>query len=123
MRQKKLSHIKRLVGDYEKNVHEFNEQLIQLRKAPHHPKLSDCIDRIETRKNSFIFFGLLKSLRFGLPKEEVLKTINGFKQINSYPITKFLGKDYNKLIYKVLLPLLNNERLFFRMLKIRSTIS
>lgn len=123
MRKKNISHIKRLVHDYEKNVHEFNAQLLNLRKQGNHPKLDSCIERLEARQESFAFFLLVKSLRFGLPKEEVSKIIEGLKDIDTYPIHRFLGRDYNKLSYKILLPILNNEKSLYSALRLSSLVN
>lgn len=122
MRRKNVSHVKRLVGDYAKNVFEFEAQLKQLRSKNSNPELERCIQRIETRKNSFVFFMLVKSLRYGLPKKELEKTISEFKKTDSYPIRNFIGEDYNNLSYKILVPILNNEKIYFILRKLFSFI-
>lgn len=119
MRKTNLSHIRRLIHDYGKNVHEFNDQLIALRTNTH-PKIKGCIKRLEARQESFVFFLLVKAIRYGLPKEELVKIIDGFKEIGVYPIRKFIGEDYNKPIYKVLKPLLNKEGVVYSLLKLRA---
>ena len=120
MRRKQRSHIIRLVGDYEKNVYEFKEQLIELKQSKYHPKLDDCIERLDERKDSFVFFLLVKGLRFGLPKEDLQKKIEGFKRIDAYPVSHFYYTGNSTFLYKMLLPLINNEKYFFTALKIRS---
>ncbi len=122
MRRKNINHVKRLVGDYVKNVFEFEAQLKQLRSKNVKPELERCIQRIETRKNSFVFFMLVKSLRYGLPKKELKKTIAEFKNMNSYPVRNFLGEDYNNVSYKILVPLLNNEKIYFILRRLFSFI-
>lgn len=119
MRKTNMDHIRRLIGDYEKNVYEFNNHLKDLR-SKRHPKIKECIERIEARQHSFVFFQLIKSIKYGLPKAEVEKTIKGYKDINVYPINKFLGKDYKKLVYKILVPILNNKKLLLGLLKLKS---
>ena len=119
MRKTNLDHIRRLVGDYQKNVFEFDGQLKTL-KSSAHPNIKPCLVRIEARQQSFVFFQLVKSIRYGLPKKEVAEMISDFKTIGVYPIKKFLGKDYNKLSYKILVPLLNNEKVLFTLLKLKS---
>jgi glycosyltransferase involved in cell wall biosynthesis len=119
MRIKKLSHVKRLVVDYEKNVFDFNEQLKLLRQSDNHPKLEECIERIEERRDSFVFFLLVKGLRFGLAKEDLANVIKRFKGANSYPVNKIFHTGGNTFYYKMLLPIINNERLFFALLSIR----
>ncbi len=119
MRRTNMEHVKRLIGDYEKNVYEFNDQLKDLRNSTH-PKIKECLERIEARQHSFVFFQLIKSIRYGLSQAEVENMIMGFQGINVYPIKKLLGKDYNKLIYKILLPIMNNKKLLFVLLQIKS---
>lgn len=117
MRKKDISHVRRLIYDYEKNIYEFNDQIKELRSSTH-PKINECLKRLEARQESFVFFLLVKSIRNGLSKEEVAKIINGFKGIGVYPIRKFIGEDYKKLIYKTLQPLLNKESVLYTLLKL-----
>jgi len=120
MRIKNLDHIIRLVGDYEKNVYEFNDHLKSLQHQKEHVNLKGCMDRLTERKDSFVFFLLVKGLRFGLPKENLKNKIKGFKQINSYPVDQFYYRGGNKFLYKMILPIINNEKLYFFFLKLRS---
>ncbi|GAB5472922.1 MAG: hypothetical protein Mars2KO_10210 [Maribacter sp.] len=119
MRKTNIDHVRRLLGDYERNVFEFNEQIKELR-TNEHPRIGDCLERIEARQQSFAFFQLIKSIRYGLPRKEVTATIKRFEDIQVYPLKKFLGKDYNKTIYKILVPILNRKGLFLAFLSLRN---
>ncbi len=117
MRKTNIAHVRRLIYDYEKNVYEFNDQINELRGSTH-PKMNECLKRLEARQESFVFFLIVKAIRYGLSKEEIAKTIDGFKSIGVYPITKFIGDDYNKLIYKILTPVLNKQGVVSSLLKL-----
>ena len=117
MRRKNISHVRKLIYDYEKNIYEFNDQIKELRSNTH-PKISECLTRLEARQESFVFFLLVKSIRYGLSKEEVAKIIDGLKGIGVYPIQKFIGVDYKKLIFKILQPMINKERVLYILLKL-----
>lgn len=119
MRKTNISHVRRLIYDYEKNIYEFNDQIKELRSTTH-PKINKCLKRLEARQASFVFFLIVKSIRYGLSKEEVAKIIDGFKSIGVYPIRKFIGADYKKPIYKILQPLLNKEHVLYTILKLRT---
>lgn len=119
MRKTNIDHVRRLLGDYERNVFEFHSQLNELR-TKHHTQLEPCLERIEARQQSFAFFQLIKSFRYGLSITEVDATIERFREIEVYPIEKFLGKDYNKIAYKMLLPIINNKGLFLFLLRLRT---
>ena len=119
MNRTNIVHINRLISDYEKNIYEFDKQL-KLLQNYNHPKIEKCIERIEARQHSFAFFQLVKSIRFGLPKKEVSNIIKRLKNIGIYPINKFLNRDYNRLKYKLLLLIINNEKLLFVVLKLNS---
>ena len=118
MRKTNISHVRRLIYDYEKNVYEFNDQIKELLLGSTHSDLNACIRRLEARQESFVFFLLVKAIRFGISKEEIVKIINGFKSIGVYPINKFIGEDYNKMIYKILKPFLNMEDAVYFLLKL-----
>ena len=117
MHKTNKAHIRRLIGDYEKNVYEFESQLKSL-EAYDHPKIKACLKRIEVRQHSFAFFLFVKCMRFSISKDEVSTMIEGFKTIEVYPIQKFIGEDYNKFSYRLLLPIINNEKLFSAALKV-----
>lgn len=119
MRKTNIEHVKRLLGDYQRNVFEFDSQIDKLRTNEHR-RIDECLERIEARQQSFAFFQLVKSIRYGLSRKEVEGTIKKYEEIEVYPIKKFLGKDYNKPIYKVLVPVLNNKALFLSILSLRN---
>lgn len=119
MRKTNIDHVRRLLGDYEQNVFEFNAQIEELRTNDH-PRIGECLERIEARQQSFAFFQLIKSIRYGLPRKEVAGTIKRFEEIQVYPLKKFLGKDYNKMVYKILVPILNKKGLFLFFLGVRN---
>ena len=117
MRKKSIDHVRKLVNDYKANVIEFDDQLKDL-KTKDHPKLNDCIKRIKARQESFVFFLLVKSMRYKLSRPEVSEMIKELKNIGAYPIRNFLGEDYKKISYKLLLPLINNEKLLYLALRL-----
>lgn len=119
MRKTNIDHVRRLLGDYERNVFEFHTQIQKLR-AEEHDQLEPCLERIEARQQSFAFFQLVKSFRYGLSRSEVADTIGRFEEIQVYPIRRFLGKDYNKWVYRVLLPIINTKGVFLFFLGIRN---
>ena len=109
MRKKSKSHVARLIGDYKKNVFDFHEQISRLDSTDKHPDLGSCRSRLIARKESFVFFGIIKALRNGFTAQEVRDYIYDFETIKAYPIRGFIGPDYRKLQYRLLLPLINNK--------------
>ena len=109
MRKKDKAHIRRLIGDYKKNVLDFHTQIKSLSNHTEHSALKPCLDRLRARQESFVFFGIVKALRNGFTPEEIQEYLTEFKTIRAYPIHGFIGPDYNKMEYKVLTALINRQ--------------
>lgn len=112
MRNKSKDHLKKMVNDYEKNIMDFNTQIEKI-KTIDHPKKVDCLKRLITRQQSFVFFMLVRCLKLRLPFKEIASIIDRLEKSGNYPINKFIGEDYNKVSYKILVPILNNKNLLY----------
>lgn len=81
------------------------------------------IDRITTRKDSYVFFLNIRLIKSKIGNREIKEIRNSLKLKGHLPITNFISSDYNSLSYKIILPIINNDTLFnmalhFRKLKI-----
>lgn len=121
MRKKNIPHIRKLIADYGKNVYEFHDQINDL-KNREHSKIEPCLERLKARQQSFVFFLLIKCVKLNIPKEELSNILQEFKAIGVYPMGKFIGRDFNRPKYKILLPLLNNEKSLSAVMKLYSFI-
>lgn len=112
MRLKNKRHIQNLVNDYKANVFEFHEQIQNL-KLKEHTFIKPCIDRLQNRMESFVFFALIKAIRFGLPKQQIRELVSDFEGIGTYPIRNFSKLDYSRFSFRLLTPLVNSKRFLY----------
>jgi hypothetical protein len=110
MRSKSKDHLKKLVNDYEANIMEFNTQIEKI-KTIDHPNKIDCLKRLIARQQSFVFFMLVRCLKLRLTYKEIVSIIERLEKSGNYPINNFIGEDYDKVSYKILVPILNNKYL------------
>ncbi|MEO5788407.1 glycosyltransferase [Gelidibacter sp.] len=69
--------------------------------------------RIKAKQESFVFFSMIRILQSTMSFEEVKRRMSDMSLINAYPINSFLGKDYNRIDYKILVPLFNKKWRFY----------
>ncbi|MBJ7879893.1 glycosyltransferase [Gelidibacter salicanalis] len=82
----------------------------------------EAITRIKARQQSFVFFSMLRMIESTMSFDEVKERMNTMTHIKAYPLTSFLGKDYNGIPYQVLSKLLNSKRSFYFFFKLLNPI-
>lgn len=110
MTSKKPSHYKKLIGDIHNAIFVFDEIVSDLKTKKVNP---DCIERIKTRQQAFVFFLLVRMIKSTLSFKEVRLKIDSINSIDAYPLKSFIGEDYNLLVYQVVARLLNSKLRFF----------
>lgn len=108
MRTPDKAHIEKLVTDYKENVLEFKQHLADLQDL-NHPQLEPCLNRLRTRMESFVFFGLIKAVRSGLSKDFLNQLLYIFRLHNVYPVQNFTGPDFPGIPYKILTAVVNSK--------------
>jgi len=73
----------------------------------------NAVKRIKARQQSFVFFSMLRMIQSTMGFNEVKLILNEMSKIKSYPLDSFLGKDYNKISYHILVRLFNRKRRFY----------
>ncbi len=71
------------------------------------------LKRIENKQRAYVFFLLIRVIKSDMSFSEVNDLVNRLKDHQFYPIGSFLGADYNKFIYRLLLLILNSKTLLF----------
>lgn len=100
-----------LLKGYEVSAIEFDTFYEHAKKEK---KLNDSgLERIKCKQQSYIFFLLIRVVKSDLTFSEISELLNRLKKLNFYPIRGFPGKDYNGLIYRVLVVILNHRFLLF----------
>jgi hypothetical protein len=111
-----------LIQDYEQNVYDFADYIKRLQKISH-PEIDGCLERIEARQQSFIFFLLVKCVRNKLNKKHIAPILTRLSSIGAYPMDKFISRDYHGLTYRVLTSIMNNKNLLFAITGVLSKIT
>jgi hypothetical protein len=81
-----------------------------------------CVKRLRTRQQSFVFFMMVRMLKSTISIEQVKVVINELNSTDAYPLNSFLGEDYNRITYKVLVKIFNNKQLFYLCFKLFNPI-
>jgi len=71
-----------------------------------------CAKRVLTRRDSYIFFCLLRIMRCG-NVQQAKWMISDLLKKDLYPIKYFIGEDYNGWTFKLLNILINNKMLYY----------
>ncbi|NNE31024.1 MAG: glycosyltransferase [Winogradskyella sp.] len=77
----------------------------------------DCIDRLKTRQQSFVFFMMVRILKSSISLKEIRSMLTGLEQIGAYPLNAFISRDYNKLSYRLLVKVFNQKWLYLLIFK------
>ena len=93
-----------------------------IKKLEHGKSNPDCIIRVKTRQQSFVFFAMIRMFRSIMSLDEIKQQINQVRIANAYPLDSFLGEEYNGFKYQFLVKLFNNERRFYFCFKILNPI-
>lgn len=119
MTNKEPSHYLKVIED-NRNAAIVFESLIDelIAKNSDHP----CINRLRTRQQSFVFFMQVRILKSTITLDQVKIIFEDIYKTNAYPLTNFISKDYNKLIYKVLVEVFNNKKMFFTTFRLLNPI-
>ncbi len=106
LNNKEPAHYIKVIYDTEFVIKEFGGLI---KKAKQHPDQQQCIKRLQTRQDSFVFFLIIRVFKSKLSFDELWQMLMRIKQVGGYPITHFIGDEYSKPIYKILTPLFNTK--------------
>ncbi|WP_299362442.1 glycosyltransferase [Winogradskyella sp.] len=115
MKSKEPSHYLRVIDDNRNAAMVFESMITDLEAKHVNP---DCIKRLRTRQQSFVFFMMVRMLRSTIALEKIKPTMNELSTTNAYPMTEFVGVDYNGLAYAVLTRLFNHRPIFYSLFRL-----
>lgn len=107
LRNKDPEHYIKVIYDTEYVIHEFSRLITEAKKNA--PDAKACLDILKTRRDSFVFFVIIRVFRSQLSFKDLWEMLMRIKQEGGYPINHFVGKEYNKPVYKILTPLMNKK--------------
>lgn len=110
MTSKEQNHYLKIIRDNQNAALVFDRIIRKLEKKKAN---SDCIKRIKTRQQSFVFFSMIRMIKSTMSFKEVKLIMAELSDVKSYPLDSFLGKDYNKISYHILVRLFNRKWMFY----------
>ena len=119
MNSREAKHYVKIIRDMQKAAIAFDPIIKKLEHGKSNP---DCIIRVKTRQQSFVFFAMIRMFRSTMSLDEIKQQINQVRIANAYPLDSFLGEEYNGFKYQFLVKLFNNERRFYFCFKILNPI-
>ncbi|MGL5578862.1 MAG: glycosyltransferase [Fusobacteriaceae bacterium] len=114
---KEKNHYAKMIEDY-KFVADFFSGFIEKIKKEKKDISEKYIKRVRTRKESFIFFLLVRLIKSEMSHSEVMEEYRVLKDKGYIPIENFVGIDYSEGKYKVLTYIFNRETLFNLVVKL-----
>jgi glycosyltransferase involved in cell wall biosynthesis len=88
--------------------HDFYDKLNKEKRVH-----EEGLQRIEDKQRSYVFFLLIRVIKSDMSFSEINDLLNRLKSHKSYPIPSFFGTDFNRVTYRLLLPVLNSGILLF----------
>lgn len=110
MTNKEPAHYLQIIRDLQTAALVFGPIIKTLENKTANPQ---CVARVKARQQSFVFFSMVRMLKSTMTYNEVKLRMNEMISINAYPLTSFLGKDYNGIAYRMLTPIFKTERRFY----------
>ncbi|MGC1631753.1 MAG: glycosyltransferase, partial [Gelidibacter sp.] len=110
MTKKEPTHYLKVIRDIQNVAITYDSVIKMLENKNTNP---GSLARIKAKQESFVFFSMMRMLQSTMSFEEVKRRMSDMSRINAYPINSFLGKDYNRIDYKILVPLFNKKRRFY----------
>ena len=83
----------------------------------------NLIDNISHRRDVLAFFNIASMIRNHFNLNFIKHKIETLKRVDAYPITNFNQYSYNKPYYGILIRILNNEPLLYRLISLKNIFS
>lgn len=82
----------------------------------------NCIKRLKTRQQSFVFFMMVRMLKSTIKITEIKNIIEDVEKAGAYPLVSFVGEDYSMTSYKILTKVFNNKYMYYTCFKLFNPI-
>ncbi len=108
--RKDVSHYLKIIDDYRFAIKYFNDFI-----DSNYHKISDkkCIERMKVRRDSYVFFLILRLIKSTLPAEIIWKTYSELKSNMNIPLKSLVSEDYTAKQYLLPVLIFNNSLLFY----------
>ena len=94
--------------------------LYKLRKQLEAQKVNPmALKRLHAKQQRYVFIVIVRFIKSGLPIEQLKTMLSEYKDLEAYPMDKFMSiPDYRSLSYRILTALFNKENILYRMISI-----
>lgn len=108
MNNKEPNHYVKVIRD---NAHAavFYEGQINKLSLIEEPAHQNCVKRLKTRQESFVFFLTARALKSDLKFNQLWDILKKMEEIGAYPMRNFISSEYNGLVFYVLIKIFNNK--------------
>lgn len=111
MNNHEKSHYEKMIEDYI-FVGDFFSRFMEKIGKEREPLDKKYLQRVRTRRDSFIFFLLIRLIRSELNYSQIMEFYNALKGKGYLPLKNFIGKDYRGIEYRTLTWFFNSEGIF-----------
>lgn len=119
MRNKSPEHYNKVIFDNANAAHVYADLIDSIPKD--HPNAENCIKRLKTRQQSFVFFLMVRLMKSDISVKKIPEMLKGFQKIDAYPLHTFIGEDYNGVAYSFLVFIFNHKPLINPFIKMFRT--
>lgn len=106
------AHTVRLAAGYEGVV--FGLEELRQRMLMNGTATTAFVNRLVMKQETYVFFMIVRLLRSQVPMRPILpEALERFRAINMYPLTRFPGRDYKGVKYRLLTLIFNREYLLY----------
>lgn len=119
MRNKSPEHYNKVIYDNANAAHVFDDLIKRI--PTNHTYSKDCINRLKTRQQSFVFFLMVRLMKSDIPISKIPQMLIGFEKIGAYPLNNFLGPDYHGRAFSFLVYIFNHKKLISPFIKVFRT--
>jgi glycosyltransferase involved in cell wall biosynthesis len=81
------------------------------------------LQNLKFRRDKFTFFTFIKMIKYRFKSRLINEKINLLKENRAYPLTHFIGKEYNSIFWRILIRIFNNEFFLFRLIGLYNNLS
>ncbi|MFD2725926.1 glycosyltransferase [Hyunsoonleella rubra] len=119
MRSDDYEIISKRVNNFHAAALSMNDLIKDLNKQSSE-KNEGVIRNLKLRRDVLSFFNIIDMIAKHFPKKDIKAKIEALKKEDAHPLSHFLGETYNSLKFRVLIFLINNEKVLYTILSVKS---
>ena len=112
MNNENRDHLNKMIENYIDLIPRYNSLIVDISKR-HNPNLHKVIDNIKYRRDVNVYFMFFKMIKSNISIVQINKILNEFKSLKAYPITQFIGEEYNQKKFIISAYIFNHKTLFY----------